>query len=151
MEYYDNTPVDFLDDRSNDSSNMLKDPKSLDQGYNKIWGFVERADGSLKKAKIEVYTSGGIGSNIRDAETGEYYKEIVGSKDENLYFKMKMATGELKSSNGSITLFYTSPDHCMRHLHCDIPSSIINNWNHTSGQQQIIKNANKRQTHVLVK
>jgi hypothetical protein len=151
MAFYEDTLNEVFDDNSTGNENIMKDQKSLDLGYNKIWGFIERSDGSWKRSKIEVYTTGGIGSNIRNAETGEYYKEIVGSKDEDLYFKMKMSTGELTSKNGSNTLFYTSPDHCMRHLHIEIPQDIINSWLISSRQQQNIKNSKQKKTHVIVK
>jgi len=128
MEFYDGVPNDLFEESSTNNGNILNDAKSLDRGYSKIWGFVQRSDGSLKRTKIDIYTTGWIGSNIRDAETGEYYKELVGSRDEDLFFKIKISSGELKSKNESNTLFYTSPDHCMRHLHCDIPQSVINQW-----------------------
>ena len=128
MDYYDSVPNDFLDDSEFNGKETLNDLKSMDKGYAKIQGFIERSDGSIKKSKIEIYTTGFIGSNIRNAETGEYYKELVGSVDEDLFFKLKMSDCEVKSKNGSNTLFYISPDHCMRHLNCDIPQNIINKW-----------------------
>jgi hypothetical protein len=128
MDYYDNVPNDTFDDSSSNNKDLLNEAKKMDRGYTKLWGFIERSDGSLKRSKIDVYTSGFIGNRIRDAETGEYYKELVGSQDEEIYFKLKMATGEIVSKNGSNALFYTSPDHCMRHLHIDVPQNIIDTW-----------------------
>jgi hypothetical protein len=107
----------------------FEETKKMDRGYNKIYIKVKRDDGKIKRKKIEVYTSGDLGSHIRDAETGEYYKHIVGSKDEHLYFKVGMSTGECKSSNGSSTLFYLSPEHYANHLHCQVNPKIVENWN----------------------
>jgi hypothetical protein len=127
MDYWDSVPNEMLDD-SGSNKDYLNEAKNMDRGYAKIHGLVERSDGTLKKSKIDIYTSGFIGNRIRDAETGEYYKELVGSLDEELFFKTRMATCQLKSKNGSNVLFYNSPDHCMRHLHIDIPQNIINKW-----------------------
>jgi hypothetical protein len=127
MDYWDSVPNETFDDAGS-NNDYLNEAKNMDKGYTKIHGFVERSDGTLKKTKIDIYTTGFIGSRIRDAETGEYYKDSVGSLDEDLYFKTRMSTGELHSKNGSNLLFYTSPDHCMRHLHMDITQDIINNW-----------------------
>jgi len=126
MAYYETEHLDDFVDNNRDE--LLNDSRSLDRGYAKIWSFVERSDGSLRKFRIIIYTSGFIGNHIRDAETGEYFKEIVGSLDEGLYFKMSMASGQVKAKNDSNTLFYTSPDHCMRHLHIDISPEIITKW-----------------------
>jgi hypothetical protein len=127
MDYWDSVPNENFDD-SGSNKDFLIEAKNMDKGYAKISGFIERIDGSLKKTKIDIYTTGYIGSNIRNAETGEYYKELVGSSDEDLYFKTRMATGQVKSKNGANLLFYMSPDQCMRHLNIDIPQDIINKW-----------------------
>ena len=83
----------------------------------------------LKRTKIEFYTSGDTGCNIRDAETGDYYPNLVGSKDEDLFYKVALSTGECKSANGSNTLFYLSPQHYASHLHCSVYPEHIQIWN----------------------
>jgi hypothetical protein len=128
MDYYDSIPNDMEDNLLLNNKDILNETKHLDKGHAKINGYIERTDGSLKRVKMDVYTSGFIGSHIRDAETGEYYKELVGSLDEDLYFKIKMTSEKIKSKNGSTTLFYISPDHCMRHLSIELPQNIINQW-----------------------
>jgi hypothetical protein len=102
--------------------------KRMDKGYNSIYIKVQRKDGRLKNQKIDIYTSSGIGNRIRDAETGQYFPNIVGSKDEDLFFKVALATGECKSKNGSNTLFYSSPQHYANHLHCDVIPEIVSVW-----------------------
>ena len=136
MDYWDSVPNENLDDSGSDKD-FLNEAKNMDRGYTKMHGFIERSDGTLKKSKIDIYTTGFVGSRIRDAESGEYYKELVGSLDEDLYFKTIMATGQLKSKNGSNTLFYTSPDSCMRHLHIDIPQNIIDKWEVKKNERSI--------------
>ena len=150
MAYYETEHLDDFVDNSKDE--LLNEARNLDRGYTKIWGFVERSDGSLKKTRVNIYTTGFIGNHIRDAETGEYFKEIVGSLDEDLYFKMSMSTGELKAKNESNTLFYTSPDHCMRHLHVDISPEIITKWEEKRNQRLADRrNIKQKSGNVLVK
>ena len=110
-----------------DINRMLKEEYSSDGGYNVIFRNIPTPKG-IKKGKIVCYTSSGIGNNIRDAETGEYYTERVGSHDEYLFYKVCLATGECKSKNKSSTLFYKSPLQYMSHMHCKLPEHDIAAW-----------------------
>ena len=107
---------------------MIGETKSMDIGYNTITRQIIRADGRRKNVKIDLYSSNGTGKCIRDAETGVYYKNLVGSKDEDLFFKVSLATGECNSKNGSSTFFYISPTHYMSHMNCQVNQEIIQNW-----------------------
>jgi hypothetical protein len=129
MDYIDNFhPVELNDYDNNEELEKRIDVfKKTDRGYNKTWRLVPRND-ILKKTKIEFYTSGNIGSNIRDAESGHYNSTIIGSLDEDLYFKVCLATGECKSKNNSNVLFYTSPQQYMSHFNVDVNDDIINKW-----------------------
>jgi hypothetical protein len=113
---------------ANDQKVMLEESKKIDRGYNKIWKLLPRADGRIKKTKIEFYTSSEIGNRIRDAETGNFFNDKVGSANEDLYFKVGLATGECKSANGSSTLFFTSPYRYMTHMHTVLSPEIIKRW-----------------------
>lgn len=106
----------------------VNEPIFVDKGHNVIYRQAMKSDGTMKLKKINVYTTSGIGHKIRDAESGDYYVDLVGSKNEDLYFKAGLATGECKSLNGSNTLFYVSPHHFMEHLHCDLSPEIIAAW-----------------------
>lgn len=66
-----------------------------------------------KDKDIVVFPSSSQGSNIKNAETGEFTRSIVGSMDEDLFYKVTIATGEFES--GPLTLFYNSPTHYERH------------------------------------
>jgi hypothetical protein len=130
MDYCDNFHAREENDYDivKDNEILMNEVRKLDRGYNVIWRKRIRADGLKKRTKIEVYTSSGIGSNIRDAETGEYYNCKVGSLDEDLFFKVALTTGECKSSNGSSILFFLSPKHYMSHLVCDLDLSYITKY-----------------------
>jgi hypothetical protein len=107
---------------------LLKEAKSMDKGHNVIYRYIPNKKGKNQLSPINVYTSGRTDSNIRDAETGAYYNSIVGSADEDLFFKVILATGECKSKNGSTTLFYISPNNYMSHLNVRIDNDIHNKW-----------------------
>jgi hypothetical protein len=124
--------------------NVLEETKGLDKGYSKISRPSNRTDVKNKQNKIEIYTSGDIGSNIRDAETGVYYADKVGSADEYLFFKVVIATGECNSKNGSSTLFYLSPNHYMSHMNCDVDSKTITQWEEKKNNRLKEKEKTKR-------
>lgn len=130
MEYNDNFhPSDSNDfDMVPNGGHELDQMKQLDKGYNKIFRMLPRGD-KLKKTKVEFYTSSsGMGCHIRDAETGMYYNSLVGSANEDLYFKVGVSTGECTSKNGSTTLFYISPQQYMSHHCCTIDPKKIEMW-----------------------
>lgn len=115
-EFWNQEQRDDNDDDEQNVEKMFEKVKHQDRGYNVIYRKALRKDGREYNKKIDIYTSSGTGNRIRDAETGEYLDYIVGSKDEDLFFKVMLATGECKSANGSYTLFYVSPEHYANHL-----------------------------------
>jgi hypothetical protein len=82
-----------------------------------------------KRQKVNAFASGSVGSYIRDATTGMYFAHRVGSKDEDLFFKVRMATGECKNARGSNLFFYESPYDCIKHLSGEqISQEVIEAW-----------------------
>jgi hypothetical protein len=126
-DYYNPTiPNDYDDDNA---EKLFENSKKLDKGYNTIYRkFQNPKTGKWKNKKIEVYSSSGVKTRIRDAETGEYFSKYVGTEDEYLFFKVSLSTGECKSANCSNTLFYVSPQHYMNHLNCKLSPDIISKW-----------------------
>jgi hypothetical protein len=120
----------------NDIENEMNSPQEFlaiaqknDRGFNIIYRkFISPKTGKPKNKRINIYTSGSVGSRIRDAESGDYYPNRVGSRDEDLFFKVILATGECNSPNGSSTLFYNSPQHYMSHHNCTIEPETISVW-----------------------
>ncbi len=132
-------PNDYDNDvREYDMSKMFKE----DKGLNKLTRKVQMNDGKIKSKRINVFTSGGVGTNIRDAETGEYYPNKVGSKDEELFFKVGISTGECTSLNGYNNLFYCSPQHYENHLHTDVDQERIAAWEEKRNNR--LKELNKK-------
>lgn len=124
-DYFNHDENDYESDHI---ENILEKEKMKDRGYNVIYRKAVRRDGKTYSKKIKIYTSSGTGNCIRDAETGEYFSNMVGSKDESLFFKVILATGERKSVNGYSTLFFISPQHYANYLQCEVDPSIVSNW-----------------------
>jgi hypothetical protein len=128
MEYTDINQRNESYDEQREQRRLVEEAKKIDRGYNVIYRTCPNKKGELVRTPISVYTSGGTDSNIRDAETGAYYSHLVGSADEDLYFKVILATGECKSKNGSSTLFYLSPRHYMSHLNNEVSEATLQMW-----------------------
>jgi hypothetical protein len=77
--------------------------------------------------KVGCYMSGGPGSFIKNAVTGQKYPEhYVGKFDEELYFKAMLCSGE----NGSdpVTLFFESPSQYEKHFFRTLPDKTKDDW-----------------------
>jgi len=113
---------------SSNQKKELNNIKSLDSGYGYVYRNKSSASGKVKNVRIDCYTSGDSGMTIRNAETGQYYKYKIGSKHEDLFFKIALATGELNTSNGSNVLFYDSPEQYEKHLIAEVDQEIKDMW-----------------------
>jgi hypothetical protein len=130
MSNYNQDQDDASFASSTENAKIMENAKNLDRGYNKIYRDVIRKDGSIKRTRVEIYTSNPDGK-IRNAETGEYYNTRVGSADEDLFFSVVLSTGEvgLKNPKGVNLLFFNSPNHYMKHMRTRIQDeSTILNW-----------------------
>jgi hypothetical protein len=75
---------------------------------------------------IMVYATSSQGSNIKNAETGEFSRGVVGTLDENLFYKIIIATGE--NATGPLTLFYNSPSHYEKHQGVEVSEDAKFRW-----------------------
>ena len=124
---------DFLDANEDNfilqiQNKELNKMKTLDKGYASLYRYKPSLNGKNKLSKIDLYVSGEVGTYIRNAMTGEHYKYKVGTKYEDLLFKTKMATGEVKTTSGNTLLFYDSPEQFESHLMEPIAQEIKENW-----------------------
>jgi len=128
MEYDDRYNPTELNDIDQDDSVLFNSSgklKQLNKGYHKLSRKI-LYNNKIKIVEIGVYGSGSQGSSIRNAETGEYYKSKVGSKEEDLFFKVRNATCE--TSSGSLTLFYESPSEYENHHSIILNDKIKQQW-----------------------
>jgi hypothetical protein len=91
---------------------------------NKIW-----IDGKFYKNRtIEKYGSGKVGSNIRNAVTGEIRVNfLVGSVNEDLFFKVSDAYGR-NGRREPLMLFYDSPEQYENHTFTLLDQRIKDSW-----------------------
>lgn len=91
----------------NQSRSVLNDSKLLDKGFRRIKRNIRG-----KKENLEFYTTSITpGAYIRDAVTGAtdvYHR--VGSSDENLFFKVRVANGGSEYGSDTLTLFFDNPE-----------------------------------------
>lgn len=81
-------------------------------------------------------------SRIRNAVTGiryrddnPKYKYVVGSKQEDLFFKVRISTGE--TGQEPVLLFYDSPEQCEKHQKVVFNTDIKENWHNKNQRYQI--------------
>jgi hypothetical protein len=112
----------------------------------------------MVKRTIKCFSSGDTGNTIRNAQFGTKYMYVysqkssnyvlitddldlfryrkekkiihkVGSRDEDIYFKVMICTGENKRVNEPITLFYNNPSQYERHFDIELPRETKKRWN----------------------
>jgi len=128
MYYEDSFHPSQDNDILNHQKKELNNIKSCDSGYTFVYRHKTLPSGKVKKTRVDCYTSGDVGTHIRNAETGNYYKYKVGSKEEDLFFKIALSSGELNAGNASNILFYDTPEQCENHLLYDLEDEVKEKW-----------------------
>ena len=76
------------------------------------------------RVNVDVYASGGLGTNIRNAISGEYYYGYkVGTIKEDLFYKTSVSTSE--TGNESVLLFFENPEQYERHFYTQVDAAQI--------------------------
>jgi len=116
--------MSFTTVNSNRKKSKKDDIKNQDKGYHNI-----KIPYGHKKIESEFYsTSTTPGKPIRDAVTGSRMsKHLVGSLDEDFYFKVRLATGQLNTVEGHI-LYFDSPEQFERLMRCTVSQEIKQKW-----------------------
>jgi hypothetical protein len=117
-------------ENSNHLQNIMNELKLMDKGYNRF-KIIIKTQNNKKKIPIELYSSGDIGSNIRDAITGQYYSFKVGSINEDSFFKVSIVTGEV--NNNRRIFFFKSPTDYERIFHSELKEKTKFNWSKKQG------------------
>jgi len=141
MDYDDNFNKAFQDHDLLDTQSVksgARRPAAVVQFTDKHCHTVKRLfnniykDGKVHKfINITMFSSGITGSNIRNAVTGEYSRHIVGTLEQNLFFKVVMSTGEFKDGPSPVHLYYASPEQFEAHQYCEVDEETRNKWNET--------------------
>jgi hypothetical protein len=121
------------DQLNKDDNNELTNLRMSDKNFYLIYRTApveRRGIITYKKKQIGIYTSGDIGDRIRNAETGEYYNYTVGSKQEHLFFSVRLSTGECDGKYKLPTLFFTSPSHYESYLYGTVNDETKDVWDY---------------------
>lgn len=127
---------DYENDFENDNNNLKKkhftnsEFQKLNNNYekytipfNKIW-----IDGKFyKRITIKNFGSGGQGTSIINAVTGNKYNIKVGSAEENLFFKVTDSTG-FNGRNEPLMLYYDSPEQYENHYFTNVSQEAKKQW-----------------------
>ena len=90
--------------------------------------FMKWQDGKYyDKVTIELFGSGDTGTKIRNAVTGAKTPYLVGSLNEDLFFKVMDASGN-KGRRDSLLLFYDSPEQYENHNFIILDQNIKESW-----------------------
>lgn len=106
--------------------------KNTDKGYHKITRKINN-----KNVVFELYSTVMTpGNMIRDAATGLRNNGLfIGSPNEDLFFKVKIATGSFGSETGCF--FYNSPEHFERHMKLSVSQLVKERWNNKRIQTEV--------------
>jgi len=121
-EYFNDNDIDNL---------FLKKQKNLENlnSFNNTSYKMTVYDESKNKyVKVNIYASGSPGTTIRDAISGHKCDGyIVGSRDEDLFFKVSICTGQFGNKD-PVTLFFDSPEEYEKHMFQELSKETKTDW-----------------------
>ena len=113
----------------NETTNQ-KVRKIMNDAYHqtkKGFHLIKRKSSDGRVHNVEVFSSGNQGTTIRNAISGSYYYDHkVGSKYEDLYYKVGVSTGDMGREEA--ILFYDSPEQYERHMYTSVDSETKQRW-----------------------
>jgi len=94
-----------------------------------------------KQIKIQVCeTSTTPGSLIRDAITGSKFANCrVGSSDENMFFKVKLSSGEEELKGACPVLFFESPEQYERYMGSSVSKETKERWTAKYYKESVVR------------
>lgn len=145
MEYYE----DLIENCVNEEDNLnfkTRDDKKQNKTENhlnffsykkKIKGFYKDKYYDKLNVKINFYSSGDIGSKIKNALTGETTNFKVGSLDENLFFIVTIPS-HLTGSQ-PLKIFYETPEEYEKSHYVELTEKIKKKWHEKNTKYKIDK------------
>jgi hypothetical protein len=113
--------------KKNNAKTIVQREDKLYEKYTKTVNTTWKDGKYYHKVVIENYGSGQQGSKIRNAVTGQRYPYLVGSSNEDLFFKVSDASARNKRKD-TLILFYDSPEQYENHHFTTISQDIKNRW-----------------------
>lgn len=96
---------------------------AVDSGYHYVY---RKVDGKMAKVNF-CETSSTPHMYIRDAISGNRLMFRTGTSDEDLFYTVRLATGESTRRDGC-TLFYDNPEQYERHFYTSVSQQIKDAW-----------------------
>ncbi len=120
IEELDNTSVEKKLQKEHD-----KLMKKMNKHYHVVSHYNPKT-GSMESLKY--YSSGEVGSPIKMAISGSIWNPrfLVGSRAEDLFFKVTIATGE--TGKDPVNLFYENPEQYENHQYIVLDTETKNQW-----------------------
>jgi len=110
---------------------LMEELKKADKGYNKTYRY-----NGKKRVAVEFYTTNITpGSKIRNAITGVYQNFLVGSRSEDLFYKVANVSDVCR--NDQHVMFFDSPEQYERHFHATVSQPCKEEWVNKFSKEQL--------------
>jgi hypothetical protein len=134
IEYFDVSDVSIeetssIDTEERDRRKTHELYKSSDPDFYYYKKVVRDDDGNSVVRKTQIYSSP-LAGKIRNAPTGVRESDVVGSIEEDFYFRVKDTALYTKTELNMEPrkLFYRNPEECERHLNIVLSKAIKQSW-----------------------
>lgn len=117
-DFNDETSVEFKARQRRTAASV----KRLDKYYEEVY-----VTFGNEVITLNLYGSGSIGTRIRNAVTGDDANVLVGSSNEDLFFKVSDSSGRYGRQH-PLVLYYDSPEQFENHYLTTINQNIKNQW-----------------------
>ena len=132
--FSDDITIDETSTIDTDTRHHLKNYERAKRENKDFYSYKRRVfneDGEYVFEKVEVYSTPLLTNGlIRNAVSGAIMNHRVGSKYDDLYFRMMDVTGigRTKDNYSPRKLYYNDPEQCERHLGITISQEMKNTW-----------------------
>ena len=132
--YYEDLMLTVNDNDNNSvdlkKNKLMENMRPRDKNYVKINKNVNtkwRDNKYYEHVTLELYGSNGVGTRIRNAVSGSKTPYLVGSRHEDLFFKVTESSG-VNGRKEPLQLYYDSPEQYENHFFVLLDSSVKSNW-----------------------
>jgi hypothetical protein len=109
---------------------LMEELKKADKGYNKTYRY-----NGKKRIAVEFYTTNITpGSKIRNAITGVYQNFLVGSRSEDLFYKVANVSDVCR--NDQHVMFFDTPEQYERHFYTTVSQPCKEEWVNKFSKEQ---------------
>ena len=110
---------------------LMEELKKADKGYNKTYRY-----NGKKRIAVEFYTTNITpGSKIRNAITGVYQNFLVGSRSEDLFYKVANVSDVCR--NDQHVMFFDTPEQYERHFYTTVSQPCKEEWVNKFSKEQL--------------